>query len=410
MSSDNVVAVISNNSEITEFINSKLVLLRDIDKVEHTNTIDAMENITHQIPHIIILHAEANDIKRVRLVQEIKQNSDLKQTPVILVSQKCSPDYLVEMFNAGISDIILAPIKEHELLFRVMWNIRKSEENDHIELQNKFLANLGIIQTETGFYNEKYFDEFMSSQVEYAKNHKQQACIMYIQAENLELKDDIKAFPKIIKKSVRLNDWVGIAGKNKYFVFLPKTKLNGTFAVFERLKKNSGLDFKINASVVEISDKPFDKIQEVLVNSIQNTDDKGSSLIVASDTIAKQKEASKINIINDEEIDKAFRAIIKSNKDNLDLNLEKIKEKSVMDVILEETDDAVDKSDDMEIRNAIVFKQVYKNKCRLVIEPVFKRYKARVESAETTSLLISGLVFKIRFSEFQRAQTNLFCL
>lgn len=383
MSSDNVVVVISNNSEITEFVNSKLVLLRDVDKVEHTNTIDAMECVREKIPNIIILHTESNDSKRIKLVSEIKQDNKLKQIPIILISQKCSPEYLVEMFDAGISDMLSTPVKEHELLFRVMWNIQKSEEHTHNELQNRFLSNLGITQTETGFYNEKYSEEFLTNQVEYAIEYKQQACVMYIEVQNIDdIDKDPKDFSKIIKKSIRLNDWAGIAGKNKYYVFFPKTKLNGCFAVFERLKKNSGFDYKISASVIEVIDKPFGKLEEFLQKSIQNIDEGGSSLIVASETILKQKRAEKPVVINDEEIDKAFKAIIRNNKENLNINLEKAKGKSVMDSIAKDYEDDVDKRDDVDVRNAIVSKQVYKNKCSIVLEPVFKKYKSKIDNAE----------------------------
>ena len=119
MSSNNIVTVISNNAKLTENITSKLVLLRDIDKIEHSNTIEAMDSLREQKPNVIILHADYDDSKRLKLIKQIRENNNLKNIPIILIADKCTPEYLIEMFDAGISDIINTPIKEHELLFRI---------------------------------------------------------------------------------------------------------------------------------------------------------------------------------------------------------------------------------------------------------------------------------------------------
>jgi len=210
-------------------------------------------------------------------------------------------------------------------------------------------------------------------------------------------------FSKIIKKSIRINDLVGIRDVNEYYIFLPKTKLNGAYAVFERLKKNAGLNYKINASVIDVLDRTFDKIKENLENALDSSQDAESFLVVASDAININgvkifKKTS--GVIDDELINKAFSAVLeknqttatnqnkKSTKNKLKTKIEKKKQEVLNENvqeqrILDNISKTPDEIENMQIaqRNAVVFKQVYKNKCLIVIEPAFKKYKNLIKDA-----------------------------
>ena len=77
-----------------------------------------------------------------------------------------------------------------------------------------------------------------------------------------------KEFLDVVKKTVRLNDSVAIKDVDEFYIFLPKTKLNGVYPVFERINNNLGVDCGANASVIEIKDERFDSVKNLLQDAL----------------------------------------------------------------------------------------------------------------------------------------------
>ena len=71
---------------------------------------------------------------------------------------------------------------------------------------------------------------------------------------------------------------MGIREDGKYYIYLPKTKLNGAYAVFERINNNLGFDFNVNAAVAEIDDKNFREVKDMLDSTYLKT--KGQSNVL----------------------------------------------------------------------------------------------------------------------------------
>lgn len=169
MGYNNTVAIISNSEFTIQELKSMLVLLRDIDQVVSIDYYDAEDIIKQSRPNVIILHATDNDKNCIRLLKKIRMNQKTKDLPVLLYADYCSTDYIVEAFDNGISDIISTPLKDYELVIRVIWAIQKNEIYSIKETEDKFLSELGIIDPKTGFYKEEFSLKFLESVIKQSK-------------------------------------------------------------------------------------------------------------------------------------------------------------------------------------------------------------------------------------------------
>lgn len=344
MGFNNTITLISNDEELVEQISSKLVLLRDLDKITNCSFDNAIDFLKNQLPNVIIIHCLNDNPDAIKLIKDIKNNPVISQVPILFLDDNCSREIIIDAFDNGISDILKYPTHDYELLIRTIWCIQKDDLNTSISTQFEFMKTLGMIQPDTGVYTQKYCEEFLKSQIENAISHKISSCLMLVTPDSkYPGYKNPKEFLEVIKKSIRINDSVAIKDVDEFYIFLPKTKLNGVYPIFERINTNLGVDCGANASVMEIKNEKFDSAKEFLQEALVKAKEETNSLIVASSTYSKDPNAG-INL--------AKQPPAQQNKQNVKTNN------------ISQNDEKTSK----------LYLQAYKQKCKIVFEPVFEKY------------------------------------
>ena len=172
MSFNNIIAIVGDKFDAINLISSKLVLLRDLDKIVDTNLENAVSFLEQTMPNVIIVHAKGDNKESLDAIKDIKQTEILNNIPILLYSEDCTKEFLIDAFDSGITDIIKAPIADWELLIRVIWCIQKNEINVNNDIRNEFLTKLKIIQDKTGFYTEEYAEQFLDAEIDSADKYK----------------------------------------------------------------------------------------------------------------------------------------------------------------------------------------------------------------------------------------------
>lgn len=351
MSDANTVVVVSNKQEFLNQISSKLVLLRNLDKVKACSIEEALNLFSGFVPNVVILHCKDNDAQIINLIKKIKQQEIYKHLSILLINENCSRETIIDAFDAGITDVLFAPIIDYELLIRVIWCLKKNESNISMESLSNFLTDLGIMQSPNGVYAQKYCDDFLKNEISQTKKYSQRACLLLVSPDKKyrELKDS-NDFMAVIKKSIRINDSIVIKDEDKFYIYLQKTKLNGAYSVFERINNNLGVDAGANAGVVEIQEQKYEDIVTALEDALEKACENSKSLIVASDFYTNENRST----LTIDKIDKIQKQDSAINNDSMPEN---------------QANCGFDK-------NSIkLFNQAYQRKIKVVIEPVFKKYE-----------------------------------
>lgn len=355
MADVNTVVIVSDKQELINQISSKLVLLRNLDKIKSCSIEEAQNMFDGFSPNVIILHCDNNNMRALSLIKKIKNQEEYKNLPILLINENCSREVIIEAFDSGINDVLFMPIIDYELLIRTIWCLQKNELNLSIESRTQFLTNLGIVQAQTGVYTQKYCDDFLKNEIAQSKKYSQKACILLISPDKKYPNyKDPKDFISIIKKSIRINDSIIIKDVDQFYIYLQKTKLNGAYSVFERINNNLGVDFGANAGVVEVQDQSFEDIKDALNAALEKACENTNSLIVASDFYTKEKKPT-INLQKPSEILAKHEAMAAENEP--------------INKPAKEVQNAFDK-------NSIkLFNQAFLRKVKVVINPVFKKYE-----------------------------------
>ena len=231
MSSNNQIAIISDSDFAVQEITNMLVLLRDVDKVECYDYFDAEDAIKNKVPNVIIIHSSENDKNSLKLIKKIKDYKETKNTPIVLYPEQATSDYIVEAFDLGVSDILSYPLKDYELIIRIIWAIQKNEAFYMDEVKNSFLSKLNIIDEETGFCKEEFCLQYIEAVIKKAKENNQNSCLMLIKTyPALNLKEERKTFTKTLSSAIRKNDVIAVKEPDTYYIFLSKAKLSGVSA------------------------------------------------------------------------------------------------------------------------------------------------------------------------------------
>ena len=349
----NTVVIVSDRQELVNQISQKLVLLRSLDKIKSCSIDEAQNMLEGFSPNALIIHCEKNNQNALNLIKQLDKQEIFNNIPILLLNENCSRETVIEAFDNGISDVLLMPIIDYELLIRVIWCLKRNETNLSNESRLNFLTTLGIIQGDTGVYSQKYCEEFLKNEIAQSRKYSQQACILLIAPDKKypEYKDP-KDFIKIIKSSIRTNDSIVINDVDKFYVYLQKTKLNGAYSVFERINNNLGIDAGANAGVVEVQDQKFEDIIDALNSALEKASENTNSLIVASDFYSKEeKPVLKLDTPNDNQLAETI------SHDKRDIQLK------------------TERSKGMDSNSVKLFNQAYKRKLKIVIEPVFKKFE-----------------------------------
>jgi len=355
MADVNTVVIVSDKEELINLVSQKLVLLRNLDKVKSCSIEEAQNMLDGFSPNVIILHCNNNNPNVINLIKTIKGDKKYKNIPILLINENCSRETIIEAFDSGISDVLFMPIIDYELLIRVIWCLQKNELYLNAESKQSFMTSLGILQEDTGVCREKYCDDFLRNEIAQTRKYSQRACLLYIEPDEKYPECKIgKDFVDIIRKSIRLNDTIAFKGKNRYYVYLQKTKLNGAYSVFERINNNLGIESGANAGVVEIQNQKFEDILDALEAALDKASENSNSLIVASDFYTEKSAP----VIDFEE---------RRNR----MSAKGILEKETY--FKEEPKSTFDKTS---IR---IFNKAYERKLRAVIEPVFNKYESMLK-------------------------------
>ena len=398
---NNTIAIVSDSEITSQEIKGMLVLLREVDNVQCLEYFDAEEEIKKTSPRVIILHAIENDKNCIKLLKKIRSDESTKKTPVLLYAEYSNTDFIVEAFDNGISEIINKPLKDYELIIRIIWAIQKSEAENMSRIKDAFLCKLGIIDEKTGFYKEEFSLKFLETVISKTKINKQKSCLMMIKTDTA-IKNEMNkdTLMKKLRSSIRTNDVMATRDDTTYYLFLSKSKLNGIYSVYERLSNKLGPMISVSASAVEVQDEIFEDIINVL-DFVLTKNKSTNEIVVAQkqDYIdmyqnIENEELGIAKILEDESekaVDEIYDELSAVEKieneieeDTVNLGLQILQEKVEEIQEKENPKEAILKKKEKEQqeideRNAILYKQSYAKKLTMVVEPLLKKYAGKFQ-------------------------------
>jgi diguanylate cyclase (GGDEF)-like protein len=216
--------------------------------------LDAVKNIK---PDIILLDVIMPGMDGFAVCRELKNDYDLKNIPVIMVTARTEAKYLKTALEIGAFDYIRKPVDSIEVIARIQSAIRYKEYQDKLQ-------EMAMKDGLTGLYNHALIIDLLTK--EYSKQKRQGGDLAFAMLDidyfkkvndtfgHLKGNEVLKGVADIMLSCIRDSDIAGRYGGEEFSLILPELSMDKVFTVCERIRRRIGLQsFNLEGETVNIT-------------------------------------------------------------------------------------------------------------------------------------------------------------
>ncbi len=264
----NTVILITNQDEIKQKFQDNLVLLRNTDKLVAVNYDNAPDVLYELRPDIIILHEHENREKTFGIIKYLKEKRIFVNSNIILLVNNYERSFILSAYDEGIDDYLISSAEPSEILIRVINSIKKSDLNSKLRSLELSLDVYGIIDSRTGFYNQKYENEVFNAQLINSGSNDYSYMIISPDEDGKKEFSGEKLI-RAIKKSIRSGDFVSMYSISKYGLLL-QANVDGAVEVLQKIKSELPEGMSLKAGIAMAENKKFEDVKKKASSSLNN--------------------------------------------------------------------------------------------------------------------------------------------
>ena len=263
--------MIDNNNIILIIVLEKLVLLRKNDNIR-TCTYSNIKNALKESLFSLVILVEDEDVDlTLKYVKTIKQvNPDVE---VLLVLNKINLELILKAYDDGIYDYLSINSDDYDFMIKAVNCFKYRMQKDENSRNQKFLKVMGVIDSKTGLYHQKYLKDVFIDLTEDLKIRYGTFTILSLDDSN-KTKVSTNRLARVLKANLREDDIIAQARGGKFYIILPNIDLIGTKTVLQKIQDKMGENFKLRAGISKIGINSFETLEknsnDGLVSALQN--------------------------------------------------------------------------------------------------------------------------------------------
>lgn len=283
MSTENSVILITNQSQVADFLKPKLVLLREVDNLLSVNYADSLNKIKSLSPEAVIIYCKNEKQECLEIIKQIRSDKKIKHTSILMLVDKYDQDFLLSAYDEGITDYLTLESDDAEILMRTIWSFKKYTQIKTIQKQRQLLEKLNIVDNSTGFYSNAQSEKIFENELENIKLSGAEAILMLVSpSEQCKVSFDMTNFASAIKSSIRHSDVVIHGVAQKFYILLVDTQLKGAFIVWEKIKQSLQGQTLVSA-ICQVDEKPFAELDRILLEGLVEAETTGKDLVIVNE-------------------------------------------------------------------------------------------------------------------------------
>ena len=250
----NKILIVDDSILNTKMLND---ILRDDYEVDScSNGHDALISVTKNPPDLILLDIVMKGVDGFEVIAKLKQLPEVKDIPVIFITEISDVGYEEKGFALGAVDYITKPFSPGIVQARI---------SAHIQLykQRKAIESLVMFDGLTGIYNRRAYDGFMEVEWRRAKRENSYISLALLDIDYFKLYNDnyghlmgdevLKLLASTIRsKQCRGTDYFARYGGEEFAFVMPMTDADGAQSVAQKVL-DSVNEIKIPHNFSEIS-------------------------------------------------------------------------------------------------------------------------------------------------------------
>ena len=211
---------------------------------------DGAESVTlarQAKPTVILLSVELPVLNGHQALVRLKDDSELRDTPVVFITAHTETADIVEGLRLGAHDYLRKPFEPAEVIARVSAAVRVKELQDDLRARNAELDHIARSDPLTGLANRRHLDEQLAAHISSAERHRHDLSVAVVDIDRFKQVNDtyghaagdtvLREVARRLAVSARVEDVVGRWGGEEFIVILPHCDVQGALVVSERIRE-----------------------------------------------------------------------------------------------------------------------------------------------------------------------------
>lgn len=263
----NNILLITNEEKIAEHVKSRLVLLRGGDNIAVSVYENAQSELKKVSAKIVIVHENKNREDTIELIKQLREENDRTDIVILLLVNDLDSEFILGAYDAGVNDYFSVHSEPYEVVLKTINGMKLQSIASSALRNQKVLEGLGIIDEFSGFYASKYAKTVFENEL--TRNYPKSGVFMIISPDEMsKSRFSVDKTIEALKVSTRSEDVITHAKATKFYVFLPKTDINGALVVINKIKDALKTDFSIKAGICDVKNKSFAKLEKEALNAL----------------------------------------------------------------------------------------------------------------------------------------------
>ncbi|HVY17886.1 MAG TPA: PleD family two-component system response regulator [Rhodopila sp.] len=195
-------------------------------------------------PDLVLINLSVQDVDALEVVSQFRSEARHQQLPILAMSSpSIDRNRLVKAFELGVSDWIVIPLDQNELLIRCRNLLKKKlyqeKLQEHVDQAIQLVARDAL----TGLYNRRYLDKHLKTLL--SNSNSSELSLLMIDIDHFKSINDrfghifgdsvIRLIADVLLAHVRAFDTCCRYGGEEFVIVLPGTSISEACQVAERL-------------------------------------------------------------------------------------------------------------------------------------------------------------------------------
>jgi two-component system, cell cycle response regulator len=182
----------------------------------------------------------------LRLCSHLRSIEETRQVPLLLVVDEGDRKRLVQGLEIGVSDYVMRPVDETELMARARANVRRLRYQNLLRQNQQRSMAMSVTDALTGLYNRHYMTTHLGTILSRPEGARSCA-LMVLDIDHFKSVNDkhghaagdevLREFAQRIQRTMRGTDLACRVGGEEFVLVMPETDLNAAVAAAERLRQ-----------------------------------------------------------------------------------------------------------------------------------------------------------------------------
>ncbi len=228
-----------------------------VDRV--TSGADALERSREPGLDLVMVSLDLAGEDGLRLCSQFRSQDETRHVPILLILDESELAQLAKGLELGVTDYLIRPIDQNELLARTRTQIRRRRYHDKLHQVLDNSVSMAYTDALTGIYNRRYMNAHLDRKIMEINNTQQPVSVMMFDIDHFKRVNDtyghasgddvLRAVAQRVNGGIRDFDLLARYGGEEFVVIMPSTPADISLMVAERLcRKIAAAPFEATGS------------------------------------------------------------------------------------------------------------------------------------------------------------------